>query len=687
VLDPNSVGQLDPVGGGESAPADVPPTSEAVKLELVRILASETFRSASGQREFLRYTVEETLAGRGSAIKEFCVATDVFKRGSTFDSKKDTIVRVEARKLRLRLAKYYESEGKDDSVLIEFPKGTYAPLFKHTTGISQTHAEPLDETDPEECLVEGDTRADSVAASEEKISAEVRSSDGNSLSEAPSTAVNGFRRMGKQAWTIGVLVALIIIGAIVFLRRTNGPVSQLRGQASVLVLPFNNLNSNADDEFFSNGLTDELIDALGRIPDLRVVARASAFQFKGKPLNLQDVGRQLRVRTVLEGSVRRAGDRVRITAELDDTTTGYRVWSNTYERELKDVLVVQREIAQAIVNALGVQISGGTAQRVFAEARPVSPDAYESYLQGLFYWNKGTPDAINSAIGYFERAIAKEPDFGPAYVGLAHSYSSMVLQTSMPSSELVPKIQGAATRALELDPTLGGAHLDLAAPYSYAFDWNMAEKEFKKALELNPGDPVAHVFYSGFLMRVGRLEEALQNARRAAELDPVSPLAAQASAQPLYQMRRFQEAVEQYQAALKLDQNYARAHQGLGITYSAMGRTLEAVREAESASKLAEESATITGQLAYSYARSGNTDKARKILDLLLERSKRESVRAFPIAQIYLGLEDRDSAFKWLSRAVDQREASLFLKTDPIYDTLRTDPRFGELLRRMNLQQ
>jgi len=507
----------------------------AVKAELDQILGSQAFQGSHRPGAFLRYVVEQTLDGNGPQIKEYCVATEVFGRKESFDPRLDPIVRVEATKLRSRLATYYENEGRLDALRIELPKRGYVPTFREVSA--------------------GDGTIEDSALAE---------ADPSGVAPAVPKARPGNR---KLLWWIAVGVAVVGVtavgGAYVWNKSVRAPEAK-----SIAVLPFTNVGGDKEDEYFSDGLTDELIASLGRVPGLRVVARGSVFQFKNKTYDVREVGRKLNVRTVLEGSVRKFGTHLRITVSLDDSANGYRIWSDIYERDSKDVLAIQREIAHGLVNSLGIEFAGknwsagpGASQY---SAATINPEAYQAYLKGLFFWNKNTSSSIRTAIQYFNQALAKDPNYAPINTGLGRCYTALPVFTATPSLEVVPKIREVASKALALDPTFGEAHLQLGEAAFVEYKWDEAERELKQAMELSPGDAVVHRWYSYYLGRMGRNEEELTQTLAAQELDPVSPYLAEGVARSYMDLRRYDEAIEQYNKALTLDPHYRDAASRIG---------------------------------------------------------------------------------------------------------------------------
>jgi TolB-like protein len=639
---------------GEASPTDggVAPrvSPDQVRTELARMLASRTFQGSERQRKFLSYVVDETIEGRANLLKEYSIGIEVFAKDDSFDPRIDTIVRVEARKLRSRIAKYYQDEGKHDAIRIGFVKGSYAPVFQDAVA---------EELEPHIAVLTPDRES--------------------------KPGVRGERT--SRWWAIATLCAVVFVaGAVFFLYQRSQ--HQSPGVASIAVLPFANLGDE-QNEFFSDGLTDELIDALGRVPGLRVVGRTSAFQLKGKTRDLREIGRELNVTSVLEGSVRQSGTRLRITAELDDTSNGYRLWSQSYDRDLKDAIAIQREISNAITERLGSALmNSGTPNHLrlaLSSTASVNSEAYQDYLRGRYFWNRSTLSNVNKAIESFQRSIAEDPNYALSYVGLAGCYVAIPRHLAVSTRDLAPKIRAAANKALELDGTLGEAHLDLAEAHASEFEWKAAEEEFRKGLELSPGSAVGHRWYSTFLGRVGRLEESLKEAQLALQLDPVSLIASFEVGQSLYGLRRYDDAIDQFNKTLAMDPNYGFARIGRGMTLLQTGKLKEGVADLQLASQLLEKDPRSTSALGYAYAVSGDVPAARAILNDFLKQAMTGHFRAALIADIYVGLRDKNAALDWLGKSIDEGDSPA-LKEQPAYDLLRSDPRFPKLLARMKLR-
>ncbi|MDP8990702.1 MAG: hypothetical protein M3N41_11565, partial [Acidobacteriota bacterium] len=429
--------------------------SEALVLqELQRVLASQTFHAALAQKKFLSYAVEHTITGCAHEVKEYTVGVEVFRRGQSFDPRLDPIVRVEARKLRSRLAKYYEGEGERNPLRINLPSRGYVPTFEHVT-------EPSPHLPSASSAQDGsdDTPLGPVAG---EVSPNLPPSP------APQSNAAILKTLVSVRWRTAGLIgaALILAAAVIYGGRL---VLASRGGAhvtpSIAVLPFQNLG-DSKDQSFADGLTDDLIDSLGTVQGLQVVARTSSFQFRSKTLDIREIGRKLNVGTVLEGSVRVYGNRLRITAQLDDTLNGYRLWSNSYERSFEDALFVQRDISQAIVAALlqGFDKIGTPLNFRFSPGKTVSvkPEAYQNYLRGVYFWNKQTAESIKTAMQYFEQAIAQQADYALPYTGLARCYMNIPAFTTARTREVIPKIRELASKALDLDSGLSEPHIELA---------------------------------------------------------------------------------------------------------------------------------------------------------------------------------------------------------------------------------
>src|SRR5213080_1672574 len=454
-------------------------------------------------------------------------------------------------------------------------------------------------------------------------------------------------------------------------------------QKSIAVLPFVNMSADKNDEYLSDGMTEELINVLSKMPGLRVPGRTSCFAFKGK--NEEDifhkVGDQLHVGTVLEGSVRKAGEKLRVTAQLINVSDGYHLWSKDYDGDVKDILNFQSNVAEQVVQALRVQL-GTEAARALSKKPTENPEAHRLYLLGRYEFGKYSEAGWTSSIRYYEQALKLDPNYALAYCGLADTYAYMG-GVMMPSKEAVLKEKEFAQRALELDPELPEAHLSLACAFGGVFDWRNAQIEFDRAIELNPNLAWAYEIYGWFLGGLGRLDEAIAKDKKAIELDPLNSFFQSSLAYYLYHARRYDDAIVQIRKTLELDPTSTLARHLLGCCLLWKGDTAGAIAEFQR-SKIVVTGAWYQGLLGYAYAISGDRPKAEQILGELEELAKHQYVNSSAFAAIYLGLGEKEKALAWLDVAYENQESACWLlKVDPIYDSVRGEPRFQALVKKV----
>jgi len=474
-----------------------------------------------------------------------------------------------------------------------------------------------------------------------------------------------------------------------------GAVRELTGQAGpsaprrimLAVLPFENLSSGKKYDYFSDGLTEEMITQLARLSPERlgVIARTSAMQYRSTKKSVRQIGRELGVSYVLEGSVRRAGRRVRIGAQLIQVSDETHLWAESYERPLGDILALQSDVGRAIADQIPIKLAPLEQARL-ARTPQINPEAYEAYLRGRYLWNQRAKQALEKSLRYFEKAVEKDPDFALGYTGLADSYSVLASTAySFSPMEAFSKGAMAARKALQLDETLAEAHASLAQSFFYALDWLAAEKELKRSIELNPSYATARHWYALYFTVRGRFSEALAEANCACALDPLSVIINRDLGIIYYYARQPDRAIEQYQKTMELDPNFALLHQGLGRAYLEKGIRADAISEIQKAVRLSRSSSAMLATLAHAYAVTGKPQEARKILRDLRARSRRSYVSPTSIAVIFVGLSDKENALEWLEKACQQRDPGLHtLKVHPIFDSLRSEPRFQDLVRRMN---
>ncbi|HXZ33113.1 MAG TPA: winged helix-turn-helix domain-containing protein [Terriglobales bacterium] len=456
--------------------------------------------------------------------------------------------------------------------------------------------------------------------------------------------------------------------------------------SSIAVLPLENLSSDAAQEYFADGMTAELISDLAQIGSLRIISRTSAMHFKGSHEPLRQIAQDLNVDAVVEGSVLRAGDRVRITAELTDARSDRNLWSNSYERDQHDVLALQREVALAIAQQVKATLTS-QERAALTTARPVDVKAYEAYLQGRFYLDQRTPDALTSGISYFQQAIAKDSEYALAYAGLADGYWLMASNGVRPAAEMMPKAKAAALHALELDETLAEAHTSLAV-IQWGFEWDLtsAEKSYKRALELAPGYATAHHWYALYLSSLGRSQEAFAQMAQAQSMDPLSPIIGANSAWCYYLGHQYGQAIEQARKTLQQYPNFSPAHEVLGQAYAENAMPEEAISELQKAIANSGTDPVMQAELAYAYALSRNRLEALAILRKLETRSQPSPASFYARAMVYVGLGNSEEALRCLGKSYEERDIHLVnLKVHPVFARLGSDPRLQELERRVGL--
>jgi TolB-like protein/DNA-binding winged helix-turn-helix (wHTH) protein/Flp pilus assembly protein TadD len=457
------------------------------------------------------------------------------------------------------------------------------------------------------------------------------------------------------------------------------------GITSIAVLPFANETRDSNAEYLSDGISESLINSLSQLPDVKVIARSSTFKYKGTNADLQDVAKALGVEAILTGKVTQRGENLSISVELVHASDKTQMWGEHYDRKMSDVLAIQREITSEIVEKLKLKVSGED-QRA-AKHYTESNEAYQLYLLGRFYWNKRTAEALQKSIEYFNRAIDKDPHFALAYAGLADSY--VVPANRLPPREAMPKAKAAAIRALELDETLAEAHVSLGRVLAaYDWDWDGAEKEYKRAIELNPRYATAHQWYGGYLSVVGRTDEATAERKRALELEPLSLIIGFELGLSFYFARDYDQAIEQFQKTLELDRNFPQPNNFLAAAYEQKGMYSEAMAEFKKSIPLTEasESTPSKAGLGHLYGVIGRKSEAHVVLNELKQIAEKEYLPATNIALIYTGLGEKDQAFVWLEKAYEQRAFQLqWIKLEPRWDRLHSDPRFQDLVRRIGL--
>jgi TolB-like protein/Tfp pilus assembly protein PilF len=505
------------------------------------------------------------------------------------------------------------------------------------------------------------------------------------LAGAPAAVRIAMPSRRKRAAVIAGAGAALVVGAVLLVVTGVVP-GGLDAVPSIAVLPLQNLSGDPAQDYFVDGMTEELIASLAKVEKLRVISRTSVMQYKGTKKPLREIARELNVDSVVEGSVLRSGQRVRITVQLVKAATGENLWAESYEKDLTDVLAAQAEAARAIVGEIEVRLTPEEGQRL-AKVRPVDPDAYDAYLKGRFYWSKFTGDDYQTAIEFFQKAIDKDPTYAPAYAGLSHAYRALAWEGLIPPGEGLPMAESAARKAQALDDTLAEVHFAVGMNRLARWDYATCLDELRKALDSSPQDALIQRFYAQAFSREGRWDEAVAEGKRAQELDPLSVETNRALGSIFYFAGRYEEAIDQYRKTIELDPKDARLHDFLADVYARKGMYSEAIAEQQKYLSLSgdEEAAQELGR---DFAGSGY-DQAmralyRKTLAFLEEAAKYAYVSSVHFAVIHAKLGEKDQAFAWLEKAFEERQPWLQqFEFDPQFESLRSDPRFADLVRRI----
>ncbi len=463
-----------------------------------------------------------------------------------------------------------------------------------------------------------------------------------------------------------------------------------RGEAidSLAVLPFVNANADPNAEYLSDGITESLINSLSQLPNLKVMSRDSVFRYKGKETDAQTVGRDLGVRAIFKGRITQRGDTLNISAELIDARDNRHIWGQRYDRKLADMVALREDLAREMALALRMRLTGEEEKRL-TKSYTANPEAYRDYLKGRYWWNKTTVGGFDKGIEYFQQAVAKDPTYALAYSGLADCYSSLADFGVVPAKEGYLRAKDAALKAVELDDALAEAHGSLALiKSSYDWDWSGADKEIRRAIELNPSYADAHRLHAEVLWQTGRLNEAIAETKRNLELDPISLGNNVDLGVEYFLARQYDQVISQERKVLELDPNYIEAYYFRGIAYLKKSMLEEGKADLEKGLAIAPASEVALTGVGYGYAVTGRRAEAHRVLDKLNELSKQKYVSPIWRVKIYAGLVEKDKAFEWLEKAYEDHSIVSvgYIKTNPMFDPLRSDPRFADLLRRTNLQ-
>jgi TolB-like protein/DNA-binding winged helix-turn-helix (wHTH) protein/Flp pilus assembly protein TadD len=534
-----------------------------------------------------------------------------------------------------------------------------------------------------------------------RFAGQVTCSNGDSQSRARTlplpaqTAPSGVLLSEKRAvpiqlrvWLVAASVLALFILAFALRHGVSAQSMKPPAIKSLAVLPLKNLSGDPTEEYFADGMTEAFIGSLSRIRDLRVISRTSVMGFKDPHMSVPEIANTLHVDAVVEGSVIREGNQVRVHAQLIRGATGEHVWTGEYEQEYRSILTLQEEVSRAVAQQIRIRLTP-QEQRNLQASHSVDPQVHESYLKGRYYFNQRTVDALNKSIGYFQQAIDKDPSYALGYCGLADAYAVLGFRGGFTSKDALARAKAAALKAIELDDTLAEPHASIAfIAETYEWDWATAEREYKRALELNPSDARSHHWYAVYLMYVGRFDEGIAEANRARDLDPLSLPVNNALAGRLLVAGRVADAIKQLQKTLEIDPYFAPAYQTMGWAYLKMGKQREAVQEFQKALQLSgSDDKDLMLDLGFAYAATGNRQEAQKILSKLKMLHEQGLAPSASIAILYGSLGELDEAFAWMDKAYKERDPELTYIKVPgrRFEPLRHDPRFLELVRRMGL--
>jgi len=641
-----------------------------VRQTLHEITASHAFAGSKRSQEFLQLIVEHALDGEVDSLRERMIGAEMFGRPIDYDTGTDSVVRVKATEVRRRLTQYYLERADSSEIRIELPSGSYVPrfLFEPAPAPGLTLGNP-DDAAPKSEL--GNGQPTSMPSPEEARAPVAPPAEG----AAPASTRDSRRRWPIWVGSALVVALLVVIGVTAYMK-WRGSSHEMR---SIAILPLKNLSGEPGQEYFADGMTEELINDLGQVSTLRVISLTSAMSYKGTKKSLPEIARELAVTGAVEGGVMREGDRVRISVQLIDVRTDRPVWAHTYLREINSDLAWQGEIAQAIADEISTHVTPQEQARL-ARRRPIDPRAQDSFLRGILQLDA---DDCNSAISYFQQALARNPNYAEAHAALADCYGRLGESGRMAYSDAFHQQKIEATRAVELDDSLPEGHLELAnTSMTLDWDWKASATEFRRALDLNPNSAAIHESYAFYLVRTGQLPAALNEVERGVDLDPVSGRSFHYQGFIYYFSRQYDQALSLIQRVRALDITPPDWSFLLGDVYAEKGMFPESIAEFLKSGN----GPDSLGHLGNAYARAGQVDAARKTISQLEASVQKNGVGRYEIALVYAGLGKKQEAFKWLEDAYKNQDVGLvYLKVDPCLDPLRSDPHFDELVRRVGL--
>ena len=640
-----------------------------VHLHLEEVLASHAFAGSKRTQDFLQLIVRHALEGEFDSLRERMIGAEMFGRRIDYDTGSDSVVRVKATEVRKKLAQYYLEVDKTPALRIELPSGSYVPRF---------HFEPPEPSPVVHASAVPLSHAEETAHQPEDAPAKVPAGP----AEEVSPGVNKRVRLSPIIWTAAVL-GLALIAAIGYLgfRKWYNDAHGPREIRSIAILPLENLSGNPGQEYFADGMTEELINDLGQVSTLRVISLTSSMSYKGTKKKLPEIARELAVDGVVEGGVLREGNQVKISAQLIAARSDRPIWAHTYVRDLTSVLAWQGEVAQAIADEISINVTPQEQARL-ARNRPIDPEAQDLYLHGLLQLDA---DDCQSAIDYFDKAIEKNPNYAQAHAALANCYGRMGESGRMAYKEAFTRQRAEATKAIELDDSLPEGHAELAnTAMTLDWDWAAAATEFHRALELNPNSAPIHQKYAFYLVRTGQLPEALAQVGRGVDLDPVSWHSFHSQGFIYYFSRKYDQALSLILRVRALDIHPPDWSFLLGDVYAEEGRYTESIAEFQKSGN----GPDSLGHLGNALARAGQVAAARQTIAQLEEHVQKNGVGRYEIALVYAGLGKKQEAFRWLEEAYDAHDVGLlYLKIDPCLDPLRSDARFDDLMRRVGLSK
>ena len=635
-----------------------------VRHHLKEVAASHAFAGSKRTQDFLHLIVEHALVGDIDGLRERMIGAEMFGRPVDYDTGSDSVVRVKATEVRRRLAQYYLETDRKQAVRIELPSGSYVPRFVFEP--IEAAAQPQNGTVPP-ASVRHQGQGQSVGEPESPVNA------------APPLSPRKLRLTTRLL--AGAVMGLALIAVIGYAGYKTWRADSNAGREihSIAILPLQNLSGDPAQEYFADGMTEELINDLGQVSTLRVISLTSVMSYKGTKKMLPEIARELSVDGIVEGGVQREGNQVRISAQLIDARTDRPVWGHTYLRDMTSVLAQQGEVAQAIADEIRTNVTPQEQARL-ARSRPADPEAQDLYMHGLLL---RAVDDCNNALVYFDRAITKNPNYAQAHSAMASCYGRLGESGRMSYEEAFTRQRVEAIKAIELDDSLSEAHAELAnTAMTLEWDWPTAAAEFRRSLELNPNSATSHEKYAFYLVRVGRMPEALAEMERSVDLDPVTPSTFHAEGFVYYFSHQYEQALAVTRTVQDLNVILPDWNLLIGDIYAEKGMYAESI-----ASFLrAEPGPYSLGHLGNAYARAGQLDAARKTISRLEENVRKDGVGRYEIALVYTGMGKKDEAFKWLEESYRAHDVGLvYLKIDPPLDPLRSDPRFDDLLRRVGL--